>query len=395
MYEFKMPSLGSDMMTGKLIEWSVKPGDPVKKGDIIAVVETSKSAVNVEIWKNGVIEKILVEPSEEEIPVGTVLALVRLDEGEITEEKEVSGTTPPPPSAPSEKKKPEIPTTFPPDAGRIAASPAARKRAQEFGLDLSKIQGTGPHGVISLEDVEKAIAAQTPSAGAGAPPKVTDKKLLMRQAIAAAMERANREIPHYYLETQVNLAKALKWLEKENQNKPPMERILYGALLLKAVALALKKVPELNGFYRNGRFEPSEAVHLGVAISLREGGLMAPAIHDVDKKSLKELMGSLQDLVERTRKEGLRSSELTDPTLTITSLGEEGVEKVFGVIYPPQVALVGFGRIYEAAVVEEGKVLPGRVITASLSADHRVSDGHRGAIFLTALNRFLQEPEKL
>jgi pyruvate dehydrogenase E2 component (dihydrolipoamide acetyltransferase) len=166
-------------------------------------------------------------------------------------------------------------------------------------------------------------------------------------------------------------------------------------LQLKAVALALKKYPEMNGFFRDGAFQPAASAHIGVAISLRQGGLIAPAIHDVGEKALEQLMLDLTDLVKRARAGSLRSSEMSDPTITVTNLGEQGVSAVYGVIYPPQVALVGFGRIIEQPWTDNGiqTVMP--VVTTSLAADHRVSDGHRGALFLAELRELLQQPESL
>ena len=222
-----------------------------------------------------------------------------------------------------------------------------------------------------------------------------DKQAAMRRAIAAAMARSKREIPHYYLGTQIDMSRAMAWLQAENLKRTVNERLLYSVLLLKAVALALREFPELNGFWVDGAFKPGEGIHVGVAISLRLGGLVAPAIHDVDKKSLSEIMVSLRDLVKRVRAGVLRSSEIADATITVTSLGEQGVETVFGVIYPPQVALVGFGKIVERPWAAGGMVGARPVIMASLSGDHRASDGHRGGLFLAALDRLLQEPEKL
>jgi pyruvate dehydrogenase E2 component (dihydrolipoamide acetyltransferase) len=166
-------------------------------------------------------------------------------------------------------------------------------------------------------------------------------------------------------------------------------------LLIKAVALALRDVPELNGVWAGDRVRINPDIHVGVAISLRGGGLVAPAIHDTDKQSLGELMGKFRDLVQRARAGSLRSSEISDPTVTITSLGETGAESVFGLIYPPQVALAGFGRISERAVSVDGALVSHPVITATLSADHRVADGHRGSVFLASVERLLQEPSKL
>lgn len=373
-----MPSLGADMDTGKLVEWKVKAGDAVKKGQIIAVVETQKSAVDVEVWHEGIVERLLVEPGEASIPVGTTLALLRT-EGEAAPPPEAATT--PPPAAPSTPRPAKV-------------TPAARRRAEEFHLDLNRVQGSGPEGAVVLEDVERLLAGQTPSAGA-APPASPDKSSAMRQAIAAAMEKSHREIPLFYLETQIPMERALAWMEAENSRRPPPERLLYIALLLKAVARALRELPEFNGHYLRGAFQPGAGIHLGVAVSLREGGLMAPAIHDADQKDLRQIMQEVQDLVKRVRSGGLKGSELTDPTITVTSLGEEGVEKVFGLIYPPQVAIVGFGNVYAAPVVAAGRVEAQRVVTAVLSADHRANDGHRGALFLRAIGRQLQEPEKL
>jgi pyruvate dehydrogenase E2 component (dihydrolipoamide acetyltransferase) len=215
----------------------------------------------------------------------------------------------------------------------------------------------------------------------------------MRQAIAAAMARSKKEIPHYYLAAEIDLSRALTWLGEENRRRSVADRILPAALLLRAVARAAREVPEMNGRFADGAFQPASAVHLGVVVSLRQGGLVAPAIHDADGKALGELMRALADLVGRARSGGLRSSELADGTLTVTNLGDLGAEVGFGVIYPPQVAIVGFGRITERPRVVEGRIEARPCVTATLAADHRVSDGLRGAQFLAALDRHLQSPE--
>src|SRR5581483_6775948 len=212
----------------------------------------------------------------------------------------------------------------------------------------------------------------------------------MRQAIAAAMARSKREIPHYYLGESIDMGRALSFLAAENLRRPITERLLPVVLLLKATALALRKVPEMNGFFTEGAFHPSQAVHVGVAISLRQGGLIAPTIHDADQKPLGDLMRDLGDLLIRARAGRLRSSELSDSTITVTSLGDQGAEQVFGVIYPPQVALVGFGKVVERPWCVGGQVAPRPIVAATLAADHRVSDGHRGGVFLGHLSQLLQ-----
>lgn len=209
------------------------------------------------------------------------------------------------------------------------------------------------------------------------------------------MTRSKREIPHYYLSTTIDMGRAMTWLKEENLKRPMADRLLYGVLLLKAVALALRQIPELNAVWKGGTAVQSQDIHVGVAISLGQGGLVAPALHHADRQSLGELMRNFQDLVKRARAGTLRGSELSDPTITVTSLGEQGVETVFGVIYPPQVALVGFGKIVERPWIVDGQAVARPVVTATLSADHRVTDGHRGGLFLAAVDRLLQEPDHL
>jgi pyruvate dehydrogenase E2 component (dihydrolipoyllysine-residue acetyltransferase) len=395
MAEFVMPQLGADMSAGKLLGWRKKVGDPVKRGDIIADVETDKADIEVEVFATGVIEKILVAPGEK-VPVGTLLAIIT-EEGKPAAPPRPAIVVPPPVAAPpsvsaAARVVSAPPTVVAPGAARLHISPVAKKLAADLGIDPSTVSGTGPGGRITLEDVQRA--AQTKAAAPSAEPAL-DRQARMRQAIAAAMARSKREIPHYYLSTMIDMSRAMAWLAQENLRRSVEDRLVYGVLLLKAVALALREVPELNSVWIGGKALPSAAVHVGVAISIRGGGLIAPAIHDTDRLSLGELMKKFRDLVQRARAGSLRSSELSDPTITVTSLGEQGVEAVFGVIYPPQVALVGFGKIVERPWSSEGQLSSRPVITATLSGDHRVSDGHRGGLFLAAVDRLLQEPEKL
>jgi pyruvate dehydrogenase E2 component (dihydrolipoamide acetyltransferase) len=383
MAEFRMPSLGADMEAGTLVEWLKKPGDRVARGDIIAVVETQKGAIEIEVFQTGTIETLLAETGQK-IAVGAPMAFIRV-EGERALGPAAPGRAPLPATAPLKPPAAAgMPQVMVPARGGTRASPAARRRAAELGVSVEKLSGSGPGGAVTLADVERAAQAAAPS-----PAKA------MRDVIAAAMARSNREIPHYYLGHTLDLEPALAWLAAENVKRPVPERMLYGALLLKAVARALRDHPDLNGFWLDGEFRPSQRIHLGVAIALTQSGLIAPAIHDADRLSVPEVMAALRDLVKRARKGGLRSSELSDPTITVTSLGEQGTETVFPVIYPPQVAIVGFGVVLERPWVVAGSIQPRRVIVASLAGDHRVSDGHRGARFLTSIGRELQEPQAL
>jgi pyruvate dehydrogenase E2 component (dihydrolipoamide acetyltransferase) len=442
-----MPSLGADMEFGTIAQWLVKPGDRVKRGDIVAVVETEKSTIEVEIFENGVLDQLVVHEGER-VPVGTVLAHLSAPAPGVPGpvRRPVAPTEPVAPTAvaPSAVAPSAIaPAPAAPSAGRArVASPMVRRLAEQLGVDLAGISGSGPGGLVTRADVEQAsqhgraeplrrvrssplarrraaelgvdlstlrgsgpggsvIERDVGRAAPGVPERTPaaasaeQRQAAMRRAIGALMARSKREIPHYYLSTTIDLSTATAWLEQANLERPVPERLVLSVLLLKATARAVKSVPEMNGFMLDDDFQPSAAVHVGVAVSLRTGGVIAPAIHDVDQLALGELMAKLKDLVGRARTGVLRSSEMSDATITVTNLGDRGVESVFGVIYPPQVALVGFGQVTERPWAHNGELSVRPCVTVSLSADHRVSDGHRGGRFLTEIERLLQEPEKL
>ncbi|MEA3455503.1 MAG: dihydrolipoamide acetyltransferase family protein [Campylobacterota bacterium] len=395
MSEFKMPSLGADMESAVLMEWLVKEGDRVNKGQVIAEVETSKGIIEIEVFEDGIIEKILVE-TETECEVGTPLALIR-SEGESTAEVEAEPMAKAAPISKPQSTKPLEPEPSPEleevpqeaiENVRIQASPAARKRAKELGVDLAAL-ASKTEGKIRIKQVE--AAAETEEKVPAKTPYIDG----MRQAIAAAMSLSNREIPHYYLSTPINMTLSLQWLEKYNSSRPIQERILPAALLIRAVVSALKEVPELNGFWKDNAHQVSKAVHPGIAIALRKGGVITPALLDAQEMNLDETMKALSDLISRARAGKLRSAEVTQQTITITNLGDLGVELVYGVIYPPQVALVGLGRITDTPWAEGDALTVRKVMQATLSGDHRATDGRIGALLLEKLNQILQKPEEL
>ncbi len=412
-----MPSLGADMVSGTLLEWKVAPGDRVVRGTVVGLIETEKATMELESFVDGEIEALLVEPGTK-VPVGTPLARVRAA-GEPAAPPKVAeparaAPEPVPIAPPAPAAAPLVPiAAAAAQAGtRVRSSPAARKRARELGIELVALHGSGPHGAIVLRDVvptvtpvQQATPVQPAAAArrAAPPPSATGPARRppppsaspMRDAIAAAMTRSKREIPHYYLAHTISLKRALTWLGEVNEHRAIQDRVVPAVLLLRATALALWDVPELNGFWIDGAYRPSEEVHLGTAIALRTGGLIAPAILDADDKSLDQLGIELRDLVGRARAGRLRSSELTLATITVTSLGDRGCEAVWPVINPPQVAIVGFGATMERAWVDRGAVVPHPTVVATLAADHRVSDGHRGGLFLSAVDHLLQEPDKL
>ena len=400
--DFVMPTLGADMTAGELVAWLKRPGDPIERGDEIAEVETDKGIIAVESFQSGVLEEILVQPGQK-VPVGTPMARIR-EPDEAPESAAAAPATEP--SPPQTQPTPAPPSLMPgeapklePGKRRIPASPAARKRARELGLAVEDIRGTGSGGAVTLTDVENAApagAATAPHAvGEPSPDADQDRVARMRRSIAAAMTRSKREIPHYYLSSTIDIQPALTWLTEQNRARSLEDRLLPVVLPIKAVARALRQTPELNAAWDGDRVVLHEQVHVGVVTSLRQGGVVVPALHDADKLSLDRLMRAVRDVTERARTGRLRSSDLTDSTMTVTSLGDRGVENVFGVIYPPQVAIVGLGRIVQRPWAVDGQIVPRQVLTVTLSADHRVSDGQRGARFLNAVDRLLQEPETL
>lgn len=397
MADFLMPALGADMETGRVVQWLVAPGATVKSGDVVAVVETHKGTIDVEIFLDGVIHDLV--PLNTPLPVGAVLARVALPgAAPVTATPALAQTPTLAPALPPQRPTATAAAAPAPAPARPRISPAARQRARQLGIDPVTLQGHGADAVVTLADVERAAAARSaalpapvapPARGGGFDPAQ------MRQAIAAAMARSKREIPHYYLGQSIDFAAADDWITRWNADRPPEQRLLPAVLLLKATARALQAVSPLNGFWENGSFRAGDGIHIGWAIALRGGGLVAPAIHHADRLSLSELMEHLRDLVQRARSGGLRSSELTDPTITVTSLGDRGADSVYGVIYPPQVAIVGFGRVQPQPRVVDGQVVVRPVLQASLAADHRASDGHLGGQLLAAIDKALQDPETL
>lgn len=405
MTSFLMPSLGADMEDGTLVEWKKKPGDILQYGDIIAEVDTQKGLIEIEVFEEGILEKILVDEGQK-VPVGTPMALIKKNsetsESEIETyakieeyhpivEKEATEK----PLQVKEEKSADTPPDKDLDSKRIKISPLAKRIAKEKGIDLSNIKGTGEQGGITREDVERYIVIRE-EAFEKEPdtPSKSSSVTAIRHAVAAAMSKSNQEIPHYYLEKKVDMTAAMIWLKETNAQREIKSRLLPATLFLKAVGLALKKVPELNAHWENG-LKIQEKIAIGFVVSLREGGLVVPAIHQPERKSMDELMEILNELIPRARSLRLRSSELSDTTITVTSLGEGGADKVFGVIYPPQVAIVGFGTIMHEALFKDNETNLRPVIHITLAGDHRATDGLTGSRFLNTLDYYLQNPETL
>ncbi len=400
---FALPSLGADMDHGTVLAWLVSPGDEVKRGDVVARVETEKSDIDVEIWQSGIVTEVLVDAGVQ-VPVGTpLLRLSEPDEGSAPPARagETGDVSDPPdsPTAPSPatSNTPE-PAGVTSSRARLdraesgpLSSPFARTLSKERGVDISSLNGTGPAGAVIARDIPDK-PDQTSEPQRTTKPSPAER---MRHAIAERMSIANRDIPHYYLEFDVDMTEALTWMALHNEHLEVSERIVPAALLIKATARALAEVPALNGFWSDGMFHAADEVNVAVAVSLRKGGLVTPVIGEADKLSIDETMDALRERVAGARGGSLRSSWMDGGTITVTNLGDHGADRVHGVIFPPQVALVGFGRIREQPMVHEGQVTPRPVVVASLSADHRATDGATGSRLLNRLNAYLQKPEEL
>jgi pyruvate dehydrogenase E2 component (dihydrolipoamide acetyltransferase) len=405
------------MESATLTEWLKKPGEAIRRGEAVAVVETAKGLIDVESYYDGTLAQFVVAPGTK-VPVGAVLAQMDCEVSEglplpptmiasaaPTGSSVAPGATGPGAAAiaaaapiatpPITATAPSIPTRRP-GGRRRPISPAARHRAKELGIDLETLQQAGTEGVIHIEEVERLVAqgARAP-AQVAAPASVPDPRAAMRAAIGAAMARSKREIPHYYLGQTLNFAPAREWLLRYNSQISVAERLIEGVLLIKAVAMAAASIEGFNGYFREQRFEPSRQVHVGTAVALRGGGLVAPALMDADRKDLATLMREFSDLVTRVRTGHMRSGEFAAPTITVTSLGSDGADFLYPIINPPQVAIVGSGAVNERPWVTNGQLAVKPVLELTLAGDHRVTDGRVGSRFLRAVAELLSTPEKL
>lgn len=377
MIELRLPSFGADMDDALFVAWHVQPGQAVHKGEVACVVETQKGAIDVELWQDGTIAALVAEPGQR-LPVGAPLALLA-EAGEdwqaIAREAPrvtaaVAGVAAVAPASPQAAPPPP-----PPDAAAGTEAPAS---------------ATAP---VPASPTAPA-PAPVPRPEAGAPREREAASSPMREAIAAAMARSKREIPHYYLAHEIRVDAALDWLERVNAGKPPAERVLFAALALRAVAQAAAVVPGLNGHWIDGGVRAADRVHLGVVTALRGGGLVVPALHDADRLDLAATMAALSQAIARARAGRLRSGDLGDATITVSNLGDLGCDEGWGVIYPPQLAIVGLGRIAPRPVVTpEGTLAAARTVRLTLAADHRASDGLVGARFIAAVAHRLEHPE--
>ena len=409
--EVVMPQMGADMEEGTIIRWLKQEGDAVERGEIIAEIETDKANVEIESFESGVFRKALAGEGDT-VDVGTIIAIVAAPDDDISQYEGMTvaakpstaqqGGAPPAEAEPSAETKPKLKEEAPPRPakaaradGRVRASPVARKLAEQKGLDLAQVQGTGPDGRIVRRDVE--AAAERPAAGAPTPaPAATEVVGMsrMRQTIARRMSQSKREAPHYYITMEIDMTEAQRARGQLKEVFQEEYRISVNDLIVKATAMALARHPMFNSWFVEGEIRRHEAINVCVAIAL-EDGLIAPAILDCGGKSLAQIAEASRSLAERAKSGSLKPDEYSGGTFTVSNLGMFGVETLIAIIQPPQSAILGVGAVREVPVAREGVVAIAERMQVALSADHRVTDGAQGAQFLNEIRRLLENPAAL
>ena len=388
-----MPRLDIDMEKGAVVEWRKKEGEEVEEGEVVAVIMSEKVTYEVESPAKGRLARILVEP-EVEVPIGTPIAILA-EEGDRPEEVEEAIRKAE--EALRALRAPEVPevrkpgvlrpaVTVPEVPKKVKITPVARKLAEKYGLDITKIRGTGPGGRITKADVLRALEALK------ARPAYREVRLTgIRRLTAEKMAKA-WEAPHASLTVQVDMTKAVE-LKAEVEAEEGL-RLPYDAIFIKAVALALRRHPELNATFEGGTIRVHEAVNVCFAVDTPQG-LITPVIRDADKKSLAQIGREVRELADKARSGKLTMEEVRGGTFTITNLGVLGIDQFTPIVNHPQVAILAFGTVADRPVVEEGRLTVKKTAWVTVSFDHRAVDGGPAARFLTTVKELLEEPELL
>jgi pyruvate dehydrogenase E2 component (dihydrolipoamide acetyltransferase) len=399
--EVVMPQMGADMTEGTIVRWLKNEGEPVERGEIIAEIETDKANVEIEAFESGLFRKVLAQEGET-IAVGTTIAVIASAEEDISQYERGGGAQRPAAAeaAPATEAKPSVEAAPARAGGRVRASPVARKLAEERGLDLATVRGTGPDGRIVRRDVEAAAgAASAPSPAPAAPAApetgvTTLEMSRMRQAIARRMAQSKREAPHYYIAVDVDMTDAERLRHQLNDTLRRNPHVSTNDFIVKASAVALARHPAFNTWLVDGQVQQRAAINVCLAIALDEG-LIAPAILDCGNKGLIDISRASLDLIERAKSGALKQDEYTGGTFTVSSLQPIDVETLIAIIQPPQTAILGVGNVREAPVVRDGQIVVAKLMKVTLSADHRVTDGVQGARFLQEIRRLLERPAAL
>ena len=379
--EVILPKLSQTMEEGKILEWLKREGDRVSKGELLYVVETDKVNAEVEAPGSGVLRRIVKQVGDV-VPISSVIAYIGepnepLPEpaGQIFPAAPVTRVAPPPQAA-----APSAPPVAPRRAGKILATPVAKRLAEERGIDLATIAGTGPEGQITKEDVERAASAKP----AGAPIAQAQGLTTMQRLIAERTLKSVREVPHFFVTVEVEMAKA--------QTHSKTHGASLTALLIKAAALALKEFPDVNVRFAGDRIERNPSINIGVIVAVPEG-MLIPVVRDADTKPLAQIAREEHDLAERGRRGALKPEELTGGTFTISNLGMFGVDHFTAIIYPPESAILAVGRVADQVVAREGQVVIRPMMAMTLSSDHRVIYGAMAGQFMARLRQLLENPD--
>ena len=398
------------MEEGRLLQWLKKEGDRVQGGDILASIETDKAEIELESFGAGVLRKILVAEGET-VPVGKVIAIVAEPDEDISSlvgaaapaapaKAEGKASAPPAPAPPKvEAKAPPAPTAPAAESGWIPASPIARRMARDAGVDLTKITGSGPGGRILERDIEAFLGAKAQRMGGAEVPagerEFEDKELsTIRKTIALRMTQSKAPIPHFTVTVEADMGEAQHLRGSLNAVDPTAEKLSINHILIKAVALALKRHPLVNAAFANGKARLFTKVHIGVAVAL-EDGLIVPVIRDCDRKSLGEIAREAKSLIERARGKKLRPEEYSGGTFAISNLGMYDVVEFTAVIDPAHGAILAVGAIEEKPVVLNGQIVIRQRMRLTGSFDHRIIDGAMGAKFLQDVKKILENPVQL
>jgi pyruvate dehydrogenase E2 component (dihydrolipoamide acetyltransferase) len=385
-----MPSLGFDMTEGLLARWLKNEGDTVEKGQAIAEIETEKATVEIEAAAAGILARIIVHAGET-VPVGTLIGVIAEPGEEVT-------AAPSPPAPPPPAPVPEAGEGAAPAGARVKASPVARKMAEEAGLDLSRVKGTGPGGRVVERDVQAAIAAGSAPAPPGVPavpaPGAPVPLNRMRKTVARRMTESKAAAPHFYITVEINMDDAMKMREQLNALAPEAERISVNDLVVAAAARTLARFPVLNASYREDNLEMHPQVNIGIAVAL-EDGLIPPVLRDADKKPLKRIAAESRALAERARTNKLRSDDLGGGTFTVSNLGMFDVDEFIAIINPPEAAILAVGAVTRRPVAAAGEVRIAPLMKTTLSVDHRVADGAQAGRFMQEFKKLLENPVTL
>lgn len=419
----RMPKLGFDMKEGTLIEWTKKEGDAVAEDEVIAIIETDKASVEVPSFKAGVLRKLLV-PAGTVVPIGDPIAVLGSADEPIDLVKlgvkapapaalspaaapavPAPAAEPPAPAAPVAAPAPAAPT---PPGAPAPASPVARRMADELGIDLRQVRGSGPGGRIIKRDIEEALKAREAAAVPAVTPPIPipayepvmqghTVELLtgMRQTIARRMVESKTQAPHFYITMNVDMGAAMALREQLNALLPEEEKISVNDLIIKASALALKRYPHLNGSFADHEIHLHEEINIGVAVA-REAGLVTAIVRNADQKSLAQIAREAREVITRAREGRMRAEDMVGGTFTISNLGMFGVDEFIAIINPPQAAILAVGAVQRVPVVDaQGQLAVGTRMKITLSADHRVTDGAEAARFLQELRGALEQPMRL